>query len=113
MLSTHVDRLEAAIGIAWTFRGHHFAAICLLELSMLNSRSAGLGLLAAVLGALPATAQQPAAPAAPTPEVGQPAPDFTMPGATRFGVLKNSIKLSELRGQTVVIAFFIRARTRG
>jgi peroxiredoxin Q/BCP len=80
---------------------------------MLNSRSAGLGLLAAVLVGLPAAAQQSAAPAVPTPEVGQMAPDFSIPGATRFGVLKNSVKLSDLRGQTVVIAFFIRARTRG
>lgn len=80
---------------------------------MFNSRSAGLGLLTAVLVGVPANAQQPAAPAAPTPEIGQMAPDFSIPGATRFGVLKNSVKLSELRGQTVVIAFFIRARTRG
>jgi len=81
---------------------------------MLNGRIAGLGLAAAVLVALPARAQQqPAAPAVPTPEVGQMAPDFSIPGATRFGVLKGPVKLSDYRGQTVVIAFFIRARTRG
>jgi peroxiredoxin len=41
------------------------------------------------------------------------APDFTLPGATRFGLLKDPVKLSNFRGQTVVIAFFARARTRG
>jgi len=47
------------------------------------------------------------------PTVGQMAPDFTLPGATRFGLLKAPVKLSDYRGQTVVIAFFPRARTRG
>ena len=45
--------------------------------------------------------------------VGQEAPDFTAPGATRFGVLEHPIKLSDLRGQTVVLAFFFKARTKG
>ncbi len=45
--------------------------------------------------------------------VGQQAPDFTAPGATRFGVLKDPIKLSDFRGQTVVLAFFFKARTKG
>ena len=46
-------------------------------------------------------------------QVGTMAPDFTIPGATRHGVLKNPISLKEYRGKTVVIAFFYRARTRG
>ena len=41
------------------------------------------------------------------------APDFTIPGATRFGLLREPIRLSELRGQTVVLAFFFQARTKG
>lgn len=45
--------------------------------------------------------------------VGQQAPDFTAAGATRFGVLKDSVKLSDFRGQTVVLAFFFKARTKG
>lgn len=45
--------------------------------------------------------------------VGQEAPDFTAPGATRFGVLKDPVKLSDFRGQTVVLAFFFKARTKG
>ena len=64
-----------------------------------------------------ATAQQPAtpsAPAAPPPlEVGTVAPDFTLPGATRFGALRAPIHLSDFKGKTVVLAFFFKARTRG
>lgn len=75
-------------------------------------RSIGIA-LGAVLVATAARAQQPA-PAAPvTPHVGQMAPDFTIPGATRYGVLQHPIHLADLRGETVVIAFFIRARTKG
>jgi len=61
-------------------------------------------------------AQQPApAPgsAATAPVVGQSAPDFSLPGATRFGLLKDPVKLSDYRGQTVVLAFFPKARTKG
>jgi hypothetical protein len=58
-------------------------------------------------------AQQPAAPAAPTPEIGSMAPDFTIAGATRYGLLRDPIRLSDFRGQTVVLAFFFQARTKG
>lgn len=47
------------------------------------------------------------------PNVGDMAPDFTLPGATRYGELKNPVKLSDFRGQTVVLAFFPGARTPG
>jgi peroxiredoxin Q/BCP len=65
-----------------------------------------------------AAAQQPtpppAAPAGPPPlEVGTVAPDFTLPGATRYGVLRAPIHLSDFKGKTVVLAFFFKARTRG
>jgi hypothetical protein len=60
----------------------------------------------------PVMAQQPS-PATPTPEVGTMAPDFTLAGATRYGLLRDSVRLSSFRGQTVVLAFFIRARTKG
>ena len=61
-----------------------------------------------------ASAQQPAAPqAAPTPDVGSLAPDFAVTGATRFGLLRDSVRLSDFRGQTVVLAFFFQARTKG
>jgi peroxiredoxin Q/BCP len=46
-------------------------------------------------------------------EVGAMAPDFELTGATRHGVLRDRIKLSDYRGETVVLAFFFRVRTRG
>ena len=55
--------------------------------------------------------QQPVA--APALEVGAVAPDFAMPGATRFGTLRNPVRLSDYKGKTVVLAFFFKARTRG
>ena len=76
-------------------------------------------LLAFGLAAVSSTAAAQQAPAAaPTaapggPSVGDMAPDFTLPGATRYGVLQAPVKLSELRGQTVVVAFFPKARTSG
>jgi hypothetical protein len=45
--------------------------------------------------------------------VGAVAPDFALVGASREGVLSDSVRLSDFRDQTVVIAFFYRARTRG
>ncbi|MEO8200337.1 MAG: hypothetical protein ABI679_07445 [Gemmatimonadota bacterium] len=45
--------------------------------------------------------------------VGTMAPDFALAGATMDGVRKDSVRLSDFRDQTVVIAFFYRARTRG
>ena len=82
-----------------------------------------LALGAALFGCAPAVvpAQQPpavpapaAAPAPrPGPEVGSMAPDFSLPAATRYGRLAEPFRLSQLRGQTVVLAFFVRARTRG
>jgi cytochrome oxidase Cu insertion factor (SCO1/SenC/PrrC family) len=47
------------------------------------------------------------------PQVGQVAPDFTLPGATRYGLLGTPVRLSDFRGKTVVLAFFYQARTKG
>ena len=47
------------------------------------------------------------------PKVGDVAPDFTLPGATKAGVTSAPVSLSKLKGQTVVIAFFPKARTSG
>lgn len=55
----------------------------------------------------------PAPPPAPALEVGAIAPDFAIPGATRFGTLRNPVRLSDYKGKTVVLAFFFKARTRG
>jgi hypothetical protein len=71
--------------------------------------------LAALVGPVAVSAQQtPAPPPPPTgPKVGEVAPDFTLPGATRYGRLREPVSLSSLRGNTVVLAFFVKARTRG
>ena len=45
--------------------------------------------------------------------VGEMAPDFELPGATRYGALEAPVRLSDYRGETVVLAFFFRVRTRG
>ena len=71
---------------------------------------------ALALAIAPLVAQQtPAPPALPEPplEVGAVAPDFALAGATRYGVLKDRIHLSDFKGKTVVLAFFFKARTRG
>ena len=69
------------------------------------------------LGCARAGAQQtptgPVRAAAPWLAVGDVAPDFQLRGATRYGVLANPVRLSDLRGETVVIAFFYKARTKG
>lgn len=45
--------------------------------------------------------------------VGEMAPDFELPGTTRYGALANPVRLSDYRGETVVLAFFFRVRTPG
>jgi peroxiredoxin Q/BCP len=47
------------------------------------------------------------------PKVGDIAPDFTLAGATKNGLTEKPIHLSDLKGQTVVLAFFPKARTKG
>jgi hypothetical protein len=70
----------------------------------------GLALWAISVSLAPrVAAQQPEGPLA----VGVVAPDFAIPGATRYGVLQDPVRLSDFRGSTVVLAFFFRARTRG
>lgn len=70
------------------------------------------GLVAGALGmGAPATAA-----AQQDPEflaVGELAPDFEIAGATRYGYLAEPVRLNDYRGQTVVLAFFFRARTPG
>jgi hypothetical protein len=61
-----------------------------------------------LLGAGQAAAQR-TAPLA----VGEVAPDFVLTGAGRDGVLQRPVRLSDFRDQTVVIAFFYKARTKG
>ncbi|HEV8611922.1 MAG TPA: hypothetical protein VGQ73_00340 [Gemmatimonadales bacterium] len=74
-------------------------------------------LITLALGAAPLAAQQPAPPPAPpqpTPlAVGTEAPDFTLRAATMAGVSAKPVQLKDLRGKTVVLAFFFKARTGG
>jgi len=69
------------------------------------------------LAFLTGIAQQPAPPAAVAaatgPVVNDVAPDFTLPGADRYGLLKTPVRLADYRGRTVVLAFFFKARTKG
>jgi peroxiredoxin len=46
-------------------------------------------------------------------EVGSPAPDLSLVGASRDGVLPQPLHLQDFRGRTVVLAFFYKARTPG
>jgi hypothetical protein len=69
----------------------------------------GLAVALGFLGSGRAEAQEPSGFLA----VGQEAPDIELVGATRYGVLTVPVRLSQFRGETVVLAFFFRARTGG
>jgi peroxiredoxin len=59
-----------------------------------------------LVAALPAFAQTPATPP-PGPQVGDPAPDFLLPYATRDSVARDSLSLRRLEGgRNVVLAFY-------
>ena len=73
--------------------------------------AAAIAAVSTVAGAQAAPA--PAAAPWDAPAVGAMAPDFELAGATRYGLLKTPIRLSDFRDKTVVIAFFAMARTRG
>ena len=66
----------------------------------------GAGLIAAAPASLAAQAPTPLA-------VGDSAPDFALPAATRDGILPLPARLRDFRGQTVILAFFYKARTGG
>jgi thioredoxin-dependent peroxiredoxin len=74
-------------------------------------------LLASIVLAAAATSASAQATAVATPavtlKVGDVAPDFDLRGATRYGLLATPTRLSDLKGETVVIAFFYKARTKG
>lgn len=68
----------------------------------------------AIVMASQSTAQQSSPdPQLRTPAVGELAPDFTVRPVTRFGALSAPFRLSDFRGETVVLWFFVKARTRG
>jgi len=67
----------------------------------------------AATGALNGQQTSVVAAADPGPRVNDVAPDFALGGATRYGLLKTPVRLSDYRGRTVVLAFFYQARTKG
>jgi peroxiredoxin Q/BCP len=69
--------------------------------------------LVAALATPAVLAQSPAPQGQEAVAVGATAPDFTLPGGTRYGVLKTPVHLSDFKGKTVVLAFFYKARTKG
>ena len=76
---------------------------------MISRRIISLLVGAGLVGSGQAAAQQTGQPLA----VGTEAPDFELVGSTRYGVLQEPIRLSAFRGETVVLAFFFKARTPG
>ena len=74
---------------------------------------AAMGLTSALAAQTPPAAPPAAPPAPPALEVGAVAPDFALSGATRYGVIRDPVRLSDYKGKTVVLAFFFKARTRG
>lgn len=79
-------------------------------------RRTWLALASSALAASAITAPVPQPAHAQTAEpiaVGAAAPDFALPGATRYGVLRDPVRLSDFKGKTVVLAFFFKARTPG
>ena len=67
----------------------------------------------ALCAADPAAAQQPAQEGSVFLSVGTMAPDFEVQGATRYGLIAQPIRLSQFRGNTVVLAFYFRVRGGG
>ena len=73
-----------------------------------------LSFLAIAAFAAPTLVSAQAAPAAvAAPEVGQMAPDFTAAWADASGAKAAPVKLSDLRGKVVVLAFYPKDRTSG
>lgn len=46
-------------------------------------------------------------------QVGAPAPDFSLPGATAEGFLPGPTGIGDFQGKTIALAFFYKARTKG
>ena len=74
----------------------------------MNIRIAATAVVAVALVAAAATRLR-----AQMPKVGDVAPDFTLKGSTKDGLLAKPVHLADLKGQVVVLAFFPKARTKG
>ena len=76
------------------------------------ARSVAIAFASVSLASVSAAQTAPAA--APVPlKTGEMAPDFTVTMVTKDGVSAKPFKLSEHKGETVVLAFFPKARTTG
>ena len=76
--------------------------------SLALALAAGAGVAAAQGGGAPAPNLADLA-----PKAGDVAPDFTLPGSTKDGLLPKPVHLADLKGQVVVLAFYPKARTAG
>lgn len=82
-------------------------------LNRARMKTLALGAAASLAAFGIAEGQSAPAPAQSGPAVNAVAPDFTLSGATRYGLLRTPVRLSDYRGRTVVLAFFYQARTKG
>ena len=78
----------------------------------IRSRAARFVAVLAVAAIAPSIAGAQPAPLTPL-KVGEMAPDFTVKVVTAAGVVAKPFKLSDHKGETVVLAFFPKARTSG
>ena len=113
-----VTRRHRPVRLPAPARGANFGPLDTFDPGSTMPRPLHLLALAVVLGAASAAGAQQAAsptPASSRPElaVGRQAPDFALPGATRFGLLRDPMRLSDLHGKTIVLALFPKARTKG
>ena len=76
------------------------------------ARSVAIVLASVSLASVSAAQTAPAAPPVPL-KAGEMAPDFTVTMVTKDGVSAKPFKLSDHKGETVVLAFFPKARTTG
>ena len=77
------------------------------DVKFLSAALLAAGLLTAGVSA----AQTP--PPSAGPGLGDVAPSFSLPGATRYGLLRDPVNLADYKGKVVVLAFFFKARTKG
>ncbi len=85
----------------------------MLARALLKTWTLGATAFVAAAGVLQGQQSPAVAPGPTGPGVNDVAPDFALSGATRYGLLKTPVRLSDYRGRTVVLAFFYQARTKG
>jgi hypothetical protein len=104
MVTHDVEFLNIAPGTSRMFNRTHFATL---------SIAIGASVIAPTASVDAQQSGAAAAGAVSGPVANDVAPDFSLAGADRYGLLKTPVKLSDYRGRTVVLAFFFQARTKG